>query len=529
MVRGGSARRLAAVSTLARGTLARGGLRLGLAGLILLGAVGELQNAVAEGDTRTLSFHHVHTGENITVTFRRDGRYVDSGLRKLDWFMRDWRKERETHMDPRLFDILWQVYREIGATKPIDVICGYRSPATNAMLHKRSRGVARFSQHMLGKAMDFYIPGVSLEKVREIGLQLQRGGVGFYPSSGSPFVHLDVGTVRHWPGVSRAVLVKLFPNGQTVHIPADGHPLPGYAQALATIERRGNVPNARSLEAARTAGLITAHEERVAVLVGQGRSESLLAMVETGKGHDYSKPGEAPIPEVKPTQLASLSPAKPAVAQVPLPTARPKALAVADAASPKATAPTMTVAANDIFSERGAWGAVQGAKPLADASPFDVIAAAEPVATGSTGGEALSYASEAVATATSAVRARPMGRRLSRLIGTADAHPAPVNHALLAKSSLASSPMAIGGQQLGSPWLRAAMLTPSVSNFMTTSRMGDTHMRWLRMLMDKPARSVLMTFGPDPQYGMLTDRFTGSAVVFLATATFSTPQTASLQ
>jgi uncharacterized protein YcbK (DUF882 family) len=164
--------------------LARVGTRLGLGGLILLGAVNSLQNAIAEGDTRTLSFHQVHTGEDITVTFKRNGRYDEAALKKLDWFMRDWRKEQETQMDPHLFDLLWQVYREVGATQPIDIICGYRSPGTNAMLRARSSGVARYSQHILGHAIDFYIPGVSLEKIREVGLKLQRGGVGFYPTSG---------------------------------------------------------------------------------------------------------------------------------------------------------------------------------------------------------------------------------------------------------------------------------------------------------------------------------------------------------
>ena len=164
--------------------LARVGLRLGLAAAFMLGAADALQNAVAEGDTRTLTFHHLHTGEDITITYKRDGRYDEAALKKLDWFMRDWRKQQSTHMDPHLFDLLWAVYRELGATQPIQVVCGYRSPGTNAMLRARSSGVAQFSQHTLGHAMDFFIPGVPLASLRAVGLQLQRGGVGFYPSSG---------------------------------------------------------------------------------------------------------------------------------------------------------------------------------------------------------------------------------------------------------------------------------------------------------------------------------------------------------
>ena len=141
-------------------------------------------------------------------------------------------------MDRHLFDILWEVYRDVDGKKPIQIIYAYRAPATNAMLRRRSSGVARFSQHMLGHAMDFFIPGVPLERQREAGLRLQRGGVGYYPSSGSPFIHLDVGSVRMWPRMSRAQLAKVFPDGRTVHVPTDGQPLAGYALALADIEKR---------------------------------------------------------------------------------------------------------------------------------------------------------------------------------------------------------------------------------------------------------------------------------------------------
>jgi len=220
---------------------ARFGARAGVAGLLLFAASVSLQNASAEGETRTLTFHHLHTGENITITYMRDGRYDDAALKKLDWFMRDWRKSQSTHMDPQLFDVLWHAYRELGATQPIEVVCGYRAPATNAMLRARSKssGVAEFSQHTLGHAMDFYIPGVNLEKLREIGMRLQAGGVGFYPTSGSPFVHMDTGSIRHWPRMTYAQLTRVFPDGKTVHIPADGEPLPRYEEARAEVLARG--------------------------------------------------------------------------------------------------------------------------------------------------------------------------------------------------------------------------------------------------------------------------------------------------
>jgi hypothetical protein len=157
--------------------------------------------------------------------------------------LRDWRRDEPTKMDPELIDLIWEVYQESGSGDYIHIISGYRSPATNSSLRKRSRGVAKNSQHIRGKAMDFYIPDVPLAKLRAIGLRLEVGGVGFYPTSGSPFVHMDTGSVRHWPRMTRQQLVQVFPNGKTLHVPRDGRPLPGYAQALAAHKLRGRPAN----------------------------------------------------------------------------------------------------------------------------------------------------------------------------------------------------------------------------------------------------------------------------------------------
>lgn len=194
----------------------------------------------AAGETRSLKLYFVHTGEKAVITFKRNGRYDTQGLQQLNRFLRDWRKNQPTRMDPRLFDLVWEVYRQSGSRDYIHVVSAFRSPSTNAMLKGRSRnsGVAEKSQHMLGKAMDFYLPDVKLATLRGIGMKMQVGGVGFYPKSGSPFVHMDVGGVRAWPRMSRQELVRLFPNGNTMHIPADGRPLPGYEQAVADYKRR---------------------------------------------------------------------------------------------------------------------------------------------------------------------------------------------------------------------------------------------------------------------------------------------------
>ncbi len=197
------------------------------------------ETATANGDTRTLNLYHSHTGESIQATFRVNGSYDPATLEKLNWFLRDWRNNDRTRMDPRLFDVIWEAYRTAGATQPIVIVSAYRSPQTNAMLRRRSHGVAERSQHILGRAMDTTMPGMPMERIREIGMRLQHGGVGWYPSSN--FVHLDIGNVRAWPRMSYDQLARLFPDGKTVHLAADGRALPRYQEARAEIASRGGV------------------------------------------------------------------------------------------------------------------------------------------------------------------------------------------------------------------------------------------------------------------------------------------------
>lgn len=207
--------------------------RLALVALMTLSAA--LLAAPAQAATeRALYIHYTHTKETARIVFKRNGQYVQSGLNELNVFLRDWRRNEPAKMDPRLFDLVWEVYQEVGGTQPIHVVSAYRSPATNAMLAKTSSGVADNSQHMRGTAMDFYIPGVPLTKLRAAAMRKQVGGVGYYPTSGSPFVHLDTGSVRAWPRMTRAQLKELFPDGRTMHLPNDGKPLSqeGYQIAL---------------------------------------------------------------------------------------------------------------------------------------------------------------------------------------------------------------------------------------------------------------------------------------------------------
>ncbi len=208
----------------------------GVVAYALLHAPSSTEPAIANGDTRTLMFVNEHTKESGSFTFLVNGAYDQVALDKLNWFMRDWRLNEQVKMDPHLFDILWDVYRESGSNQAIDVLSAYRSPQTNAMLRRRSRQVAERSQHMQGKAIDAHFIDIHPGPIRDIAMRMQEGGVGFYPIGSTPWVHIDSGTVRYWPRMSRSALARLFPDGKTVFIPSDGQPMEQYAAAKAMIE-----------------------------------------------------------------------------------------------------------------------------------------------------------------------------------------------------------------------------------------------------------------------------------------------------
>ncbi|PWV97236.1 uncharacterized protein YcbK (DUF882 family) [Hoeflea marina] len=266
-----------------------------LAGLTTIGTV-TVGSAMAE--TRSLKLYYLHTKEKAEIVYKRNGRYDQAGLQKLNRFLRDWRRNEPTKMDPRLFDLLWETYRQSGARGYINVVSAYRSPATNDMLRRTRGGQAKKSQHMLGKAMDFYIPGVKLSRIREIGMKLQGGGVGYYPKSGSPFVHLDVGGVRAWPRMSRDELVRLFPNGKTMHLPPDGKPLPGYQVAVADYKRRNGA--VASVASSADSGSDKKSGGLLAALFGGGDEDEVA-----DTGESAPTPTRAPVPPAE-VEVAAL-------------------------------------------------------------------------------------------------------------------------------------------------------------------------------------------------------------------------------
>jgi uncharacterized protein YcbK (DUF882 family) len=303
-------------------------LLFSLFAVVLMGLGGLLANpGAAHAESRTLNIEFVHTGERASITFKRNGRYDPKGLKQLNYILRDWRRNEPTKMDPRLFDLVWEVYRQSRAKGYIKVVSAYRSPATNAMLRSRSKGVAKESQHMRGTAMDFYIPGVPLKTLREIGVKMQAGGVGYYPNSGSPFVHMDVAGVRAWPRMNRQDLVRLFPDGKTVHIPSDGKPLPGYQQALAEYKRRVASGNTVMIAEEKSS---SRPRNFLAMLFGGGDEDEVEDIPEPAERPAVAQPQPAPAaPRQQPVGAAQepvmVANALPGVdaADAPVPQARP--------------------------------------------------------------------------------------------------------------------------------------------------------------------------------------------------------------
>lgn len=145
---------------------------------------------------RQLWFEHLHTGETLWVTYADVQGYRHDALESIDWLLRDFRQNQTCMMDPGLMDLLFDIARETGTKEPFQVISGYRTARTNAMLRLRDHGVAAQSLHIIGQAIDIRLPDVDLIFLRDAALDLKRGGVGYYPDS--DFVHVDTGRVRCW-------------------------------------------------------------------------------------------------------------------------------------------------------------------------------------------------------------------------------------------------------------------------------------------------------------------------------------------
>ncbi len=455
-------------------------------------------------------------------------------------------------MDRRLFDIVWEVYRDVDAKQPIQIISAYRSPATNAMLRRRSSGVARHSQHMQGHAMDFFIPGVPLEQIRFAGLRLQRGGVGFYPTSGSPFVHLDVGSIRHWPRMTHDQLARVFPDGRTVHVPSDGKPLKGYELALADIERRGNGEDVAAPSKSRSF---------LASLFGRNKS----ADDEEEAGNTDAAPTGGKVTQVamaaadkaKDAAQATVAAAERVLERVPLPRAKPAGAMTYQVASadPKTVAlakqqpelkpiPADEYAPQspiDIINARGFWDSEPAPKPTTQAQiaalkARGAVVAADPQSTASLPqnvSEAMAYAPSALLDRAPIVAASAPIPRGSRIASLAP-NPMPVpesnpGDALTAKARQGTIMVRTRTtDRTNDIWLRAVILTPSASTSLSASILGDQDMTVMRVHFAKPNAAVAMTFSTTRRWAIVCEKFTGSAVATLSTTPFAM-RTASLR
>lgn len=145
---------------------------------------------------REIAFNNLHTGEKLSLAYFEKGKYITDALKEIDNVLRDHRTDEVHSIDPNLLNYLYKLQITLDTKKPIDIISGYRSAATNAKLHAKSSGVAKKSKHMLGKAIDIRIDGVESHHIRDAAIELRQGGVGYY--SRSNFVHLDTGRFRHW-------------------------------------------------------------------------------------------------------------------------------------------------------------------------------------------------------------------------------------------------------------------------------------------------------------------------------------------
>lgn len=159
-------------------------------------ALASIHKSLAIDSDMTLAFNNLHTGESLKTTFFAEGQFIDEGIQAISYLLRDHRNNQVGLMNPELMVMLHDLQQTLGATKPFEVISGYRSAETNAMLSQRSNKVAKKSLHMQGKAIDIRIPGIQLTNVHTAARQMNQGGVGLYTRSN--FVHLDTGRPRFW-------------------------------------------------------------------------------------------------------------------------------------------------------------------------------------------------------------------------------------------------------------------------------------------------------------------------------------------
>jgi hypothetical protein len=359
---------------------------------------------------------------------------------------------------------------------------------------------------------------VPLEAIRDAGLRLQRGGVGFYPSSGAPFIHMDVGSVRHWPRMPEAQLARILSKG----------PLTNVASAQKQQKSRPTVVASRNVRDEDEDAEVVARPASRARVTASVAPE-IVAAVPMPK----SRPTAAQEPAAGGFNLASASsqPAR-APARQETPEAASSGFNLASVSSEPARLPPSsnlvpqpTLSANDVINQRGYWQGLDQAaeRPVPPADiPETRTAAVEPPITGSVAQGSLApwpmpdraaRGALAYAPANEPVDARAAKARTA-------ARPAPQREAAPKPTSRPATPSVKVGERFNNPWLRAMIVSPSALEFMSTTLYGAPSPAALRPHFEKPTATVMMTFSDDPHLGMSTEQFKGNAVVFVATVTF---------
>jgi uncharacterized protein DUF882 len=396
---------------------------------------------------------------------------------------------------------------------------------------------------MLGKAIDFYIPGVPLDQLRAAGLRAERGGVGFYPTSGAPFVHLDTGSVRHWPRMPEAQIASVLSKG-----PLGNR---GASDAKGVVVAQADSPG--SGPASFFARLFGGGSEDRA---GDSRN---TAQTTLAKGNAPTRKITARlIPETRPEKTAATTEPrsekvaaaanfKLASASTSEVQAKSKPMRVAQVAN---SAVRADVSANDVINERGYWQGLpnseaadtpQAGQARAAANPRRTpgvaLASAEPVtmvtvspwasidrSANEAMPSALAYASEATPIA---ARVTPIAAGVPRSLAAATPTEAVVTlkgsddqPATLPARARHTSMVRVG-DRFNDPWMRAMIVSPSAQTFMRTTLYGVPDFRNLRPHLHKPVSTVTMTFSDDPHLGITTEKFAGSSVVFISTTTFN--------
>lgn len=149
-----------------------------------------------EHPPHSLSLFNIHTGEAIRTCYRDNGKLIDGAITRINYILRDYRTGEIKPIDPNLLDLLYRIVSKVNPRAPVSIISGYRSPRTNAILRKITKGVALKSLHMEGRAIDIRIPGYKTSAIRNLAIRQKSGGVGYYPES--DFIHLDTGPVKVW-------------------------------------------------------------------------------------------------------------------------------------------------------------------------------------------------------------------------------------------------------------------------------------------------------------------------------------------